>query len=234
MSGPIILCGGSEFEATATAINQKAMSLTELIDPHVVILPAAATDNPRKTGRIGIKTLSDLGARTEIITSVSSHYDGTEIVPGDYSHLLPIETADVLYFPDGSPLDMVEGLRDGEALAAVSRQWERGAVLFASGAAAMALCDYYWDDGVWEPGLGLLKGIAVLPHFQHVAGRFSAVRLREGLPPEYNLIGIDDSTGIVITESTVTVVGPEVVTVCRVGEEEQEYMDGESFTLVQG
>jgi hypothetical protein len=96
----------------------------------------------------------------------------------------------------------------------------------------MALCDYYWDSGAWEKGLGMLKGIVVIPHYEHIAGRFSPERLRENLPEGYTLIGLDDSTGIIIDGQQAQVAGPEVVTVIGVNGE-QEYIEGKTFQLDQ-
>ena len=148
----------------------------------------------------------------------------------DPTESAPMESAHIVYLTDGNPLDAVTNLAGSEALAKLGRAWQRGVVLAASGAAAMALCDLYWDSGVWEKGLGLLKGIVVLPHHEFLAGRFSADRLRQDLPAGYLILGLDNAMGLIIDGQRASVVGPETVTVYRAGGE-QDYSGGDRFDL---
>ena len=130
-----------------------------------------------------------------------------------------LESVNVIYLTDGNPAAVVEILTDSNALGRLRHYWDAGATLAASGAAAMALCDLYWDSGIWEKGLGLLKGIVVLPHLEYLAGRFSGARLRQDLPADYTILGIEDSTGVLITEQQTKVIGVEPVTVYRANSE---------------
>ncbi|MEP7288487.1 MAG: Type 1 glutamine amidotransferase-like domain-containing protein [Chloroflexota bacterium] len=227
MQRTIALCGGNEFDQASMAFSRAILQLIEHSQAkHIVLLPVAATDNPRKTIRNGTGHFYAVGARPEAIMVVDKATAQDPLVSA------PIETADVIYLADGNPLDAVEGLADTEALLKIIHYWSEGAILAASGAAAMALCDLYWDSGVWEKGLGVIKGIVVLPHHANIAGRFSGERLREGLPANYTILGLDDSTGVVIRGQEAVVVGPDIVTVYR-ADGEQEYEDGARFTLDQ-
>ena len=226
MPGPVVLCGGNEFDEASLPVNKALLRLSKQKQPHVVIVPAAAADNPRRATKSGIGYLSALHARAEAAMIASANAADVAVLSA------ALETADVIYLPDGNPLDAVEGLANSEALARMRYFWEQGTILAASGASAMALCDRYWDSGQWEKGLGLFKGIVVLPHHELVVGRFSGARLRQGLPPEYTILGLDDSTGVIIDGQRADVIGPETVTVYGAdSESESEYSEGDTFTL---
>src|SRR5258708_21784959 len=185
MPGIVALCGGNEFEADTKGFNKAVLRAARTDKPQVVILPAAFPDNPRKAGKAGVGALSAIGARAEAILIAD------RATANDSQLAAPIETAQVIYLADGNPLAAVETLRETETLRHLEHRWQQGAILAASGAAAMALCELYWDAGVWESGLGLLKGIAVLPHYAHIARRFSPERLLKDLPASITLIGLD-------------------------------------------
>src|SRR5215468_5568135 len=177
MPGTVMLIGGDEFGERSQRLNEELVRLAGRESPRVLILPVAA-ENPGKVARNGIRCLAELGASAEWAMADARSVSDHSSVP-----LTGIETAHVIYLPDGSPLDVVSALANSEALAKVRRSWNDGRVLAASGASGMGLCDLYWDGGVWEAGLGLLKGIVVMPHHEVTIGRFSAERLREGLSP---------------------------------------------------
>ncbi len=219
-----VLNGGNEFSADSHALNHAMLRLVRKSAPRVVVVPVAATDNPRRAVRGGVGYFNSLGAEAEsaMITDSATANDPTASAP--------METTDVIYFTDGNPLSIVEILGGSETLAKLGRAMERGVVLAASGAAAMALCDVYWDNGVWEKGLGVLQGIVVLPHFEFVAGRYSADRLRRDLPSGHTILGLDEATGVIIDGQQVKVVGPGTVTVYDAAGE-HEYEDGATFTL---
>ncbi len=224
MPGSVLLSGGDDFSPEGSALIKAVFRLAHKPHPRMVVVPVAATDNPRKASRNSTGAFNALGAQAEIamITDAATANDPLTSAA--------METTDVIYLTDGNPYDAVQSLSGSEALAKLGRAWQRGVVLFASGASAMALCDYYWDSGVWEPGLGLLAGIVVLPHYQFVAGRFAADRLRQDLPPDHLIIGLDDATGLIVESQEARVVGPEAVTVFR-ADGEQEHTDGDRFTL---
>ncbi len=224
MAGSVILSGGNDFSPEGNALVKAVLSLASQPNPRLVVVPVAATDNPRRAARNSTGAFSALGARAEPVLIADA------VTANDPTESAPLESAHIVYLTDGNPLDAVTSLAGSEALAKLGRAWQRGVVLAASGAAAMALCDFYWDSGVWEKGLGLLKGIVVLPHHEFLAGRFSAARLRQDLPAGYLILGLDNAMGLIIDGRQASVVGPETVTVYR-ADGEQEYSDGDHFDL---
>jgi cyanophycinase-like exopeptidase len=227
LTGSLVLCGGSEFEPNSLPISRAILQLVKSRDQRVSIIPVAA-DNPRKVSKTGLGHFRSLNVTAESILASDSE------ALNDASISTLIETTHVIYLSDGNPLGAVEMLRDTETYKKVTHYWKSGTILAVSGASAMALCDYYWDSGAWEQGLGLIKGLVVIPHFQYIVGRFSAERLLKDLPTGYTIIGIDDSTGVLITEQKARVVGADTVSVYSVQDgaiQESEYTDGKSFLV---
>jgi cyanophycinase-like exopeptidase len=220
----VVLIGGNEFAEESDALNKAILRLAGKAAPRVLIVPVAATDNPRKAARSGVGHFNALRAASDaaMITDRGTADDPVASAP--------METADVIYLTDGNPASVVEILGDSEALAKLRRALERGSVLAASGAAAMALCDLYWDSGVWEKGLGVVKGIVVLPHYEFIAGRLSPDRLRQDLPSGYTILGLDDSSGAIIDGPQARAAGRGMVTVFEAATE-HEYEDGNTFAL---
>ncbi len=224
MTGLVVLCGGNEFEEESDSLNKALLDAVKGKKPRLVVLPIAATQNPRKATKQGVNYFNKIGAWAEsMMISDAATANAPEMSA-------PMETADIIYLTDGNPADAVEGLANSEALAKLIRAWNKDVIIAASGAAAMVLCDYYWDSGAWEKGLGVLKNIVVMPHYEHIAGRFSPERLRQNLPEGYILVGLDDSTGVIINGQQARVAGPEVVTVIGASGE-QEYTAGQSFNI---
>ncbi len=222
---PVVLSGGNEFSRESDALNRAMLGLVKQPTPRILVVPTAASaDNPRKAVKSGLGYLSSLNVRAEELMITDRH------TSNDQALAATMETAHVIYLTDGNPLSVVEILSDSAALVKMRRAWSRGAILAAGGASGMALCDYYWDSGVWEKGLGLLKGIVVLPHYEYVVGRVTPDRLRQELPGGYTVLGLDDTTGVIVTGQNARVYGPEIVTVYS-ADSEQEYTEGGSFTL---
>ncbi len=224
MVKPLMLSGGAEFTPESNALDRAMLRQSSERVPIVVIVPVAATDNPRKVVKPGVRYFDSLGARAGYAMVVDAQ---TADMGGQAAE---VERANVIYLPDGSPLDAVNGLRGTHALAKMLTAWHSGAVLAGVAAGAMALCEYYWDSGNWETGLGLLTGITVLPHHEIVSARFSPERLRRDLPVNTVILGLDDATGVLINGAQVRVVGPGVVTIYR-SDTETDYTDGQSFAL---
>ncbi len=230
----VVLSGGAEFEPESNELNRAGLRLTRQRSPHVVIVPVAAVENPRRTVRAGERYFDSLGARTEHVMVVTAENAdrGERAVQAS-----AMEHADVIYLTDGSPLDAVKALQGTEAFAILRRAYEAGVVLMACGASAMALGAYYWDGGVWEPGLGLFRGIAILPHHENISARFSPTRLRQTLPADTLILGLDDATGVMLDGNQsnprqIRVTGGGTVTVYG-AVSETEFTDGQVIRLQQ-
>lgn len=208
MSGRIGLHGGGEYvagdepflrlllDAAAAAPNRAGGPV------RIVIVPsAAARHQPAAAGRHGADAFARVArdAGIDVRTEVAGVVDATTAADPDLAR--HIGSADLVHLPGGDP-DRVPGLlrgtAAGRALAAARRT---GAVVAGASAGAMGLTDWTWTpDGV-VPGLGLVRGIVVIPHFESIAReRWEAVIEALALPrpvvERLAILGLDERTGV--------------------------------------
>ena len=71
-------------------------------------------------------------------------------------------------------------------------------MLAGSSAGAMICGERMWAPGEgWRKGLGLVPGIAVIPHHANLAARWNAESMRASLDRGVILVGIDEATALV-------------------------------------
>lgn len=240
----MLLSGGAEFTPEHKQVDKAWMQWSGTHAPHVVFLPIAVTDHLISAVRTANRFFNPYRVQLEVARAYASGESSA-----DSATQRPLndalEGAHVLYLPDGSPIAALTALHAGKTAAIVYRAVTAGVGLVAVGASAMALCEFMWDGGGWENGLGLLHGIAVLPHHERIVARYgssASERLRTGAVTDSTvLVGIEDATGVLLewlndqadgrTEGVqARVIGPKVVTVYRSGEV-QTYTDGQTFQL---
>ena len=236
----IVLSGGAEFSPEHEAVDRAWVQSTKVRAPHVVLLPAAVSDHLVSVLRTAKRYFNRFGVQLEVARAYGSGESSA-----DSATLRPLndalDGAHVLYLTDGSPSTALSALRAGKTAALIYRACTAGVTLIACGASAMALCEMVWNGEGWEAGLGLVRGVAVLPHHERIAARFSADRLRQGLADSITLVGIEDTTGLllewpndgpnaVIEGAQARVIGAESVT-CYQADGAQVYTEGQTFPL---
>ncbi len=109
----------------------------------------------------------------------------------------PLRDADFIFLLGGFPAYLAETLAESICWQYALAALVRGAVLGGSSAGAMILADHYYDpySNKVKPGLGLLRGCCIIPHFRRFGARWQKL-LTKALP-EAILIGIDEYTGII-------------------------------------
>jgi cyanophycinase len=107
----------------------------------------------------------------------------------------PFEAAHVVHLPGGDPDVIPAVLRDTPAWAAILRAVERGACLAGASAGAMALAERLWTQGGPLDGLGLVRGIAVLPHYG--PGRVQGWRASVDAGRTLTWLGLDEQTLVI-------------------------------------
>ena len=179
--------------------------------PRVVILPtAAAHENPAKAASNGISYFSDLGCDASVAMVVDSTGADDKDLVGQ------IDGADFVYLTGGSPGHLLNVLSGSLLLRRILAAFRRGAVVVGSSAGAMVLGSYM-RVGEWVPALGVVEGIAVLPHHERSSCEAVSEELRGSAPAGLLVLGIDAMAGVSSGRGDWRVVGEGSVTAYRDG-----------------
>ena len=128
-----------------------------------------------------------------------------------------VEGAGLVYLSGGNPPYCASTLRGSLVWQAVHHAWQEGAALAGCSAGAMSLTGWVPDlrhplrDA--DPGLGVVPGLRVIPHFD----RFSAwmpdlvTRYLARSPEDVAVVGVDEDTALVHRDGVWTVQGRQSV-----------------------
>lgn len=190
MTGPLALVGGEAFTDGCTF---DAELLAASGGTEVVVLPtAAAYEHP---GR-------EVEAATAWFATLGGTVRGLDVLRRPdallQEHADVIAAARFVYVTGGSSMHLRSVFKDSLLWDALVAAWEGGAVLAASSGAARVLCDPMVDPrgGAFAVGLGLLPGLAVIPHHDHWS-RDKAHRTIQLAPRGLPIAGIDDRTALI-------------------------------------
>ena len=185
--GLLALVGGNEWRNGCTFDREIVASQPGA--PVVVIPTAAAFEGPKGAVATATAWFASLGATVEICPIYNRPDAFDPMIVEQLRH------ARILYFSGGSAMHLMSVMQDSPAWSAARDSWKAGATLAASSAGAMVLADPMIDQrgGAFTLGLGLLPGIAVLPH----ANTWSAERMRRTQKlagVNVSLLAIDEET----------------------------------------
>jgi cyanophycinase len=213
--GPLALVGGDEFRPGNEAQDRRLVAAAHAHGGPAYVVATAAREHPEAAVATARGWFGGLGLEvTELRLRTRTEAGRAAIVEA-------AEAASFVYLAGGDPGRVPQILADTPAWQAVLRAWRRGAVLAGSSAGAMALGSWTLirvrmpgdTSRTARAGLGVVPGIAVVPHFETFGHRWlPSVRelaSREGVL----LVGIDERTAAVWADGTWRVEGPGVVTV---------------------
>ena len=240
MRGPVALVGAGEFLDEMAEFDRGLLASTGRSRPRVVILPTASALDGEEVFQDwadrGVEHFSRLGAEVEPVL-VRTPEEGFHPAA-----LQAVGEADLVYLSGGSPrhlLHVLDGSPLGEALRTAN---ERGTVIAGCSAGAMAIVGRTMDFRVvprlrvpvpfpvqWRVGLGLVDGVAVLPHYDAFPEVLSAVFALQA-PRGGVVLGIDEDTAAVGRNGSWQVFGRGRVTVWR-GRRRERFRRGEAFRL---
>ncbi|MHB1986394.1 MAG: Type 1 glutamine amidotransferase-like domain-containing protein [Acidimicrobiales bacterium] len=189
-SGLLALVGGGEWQDGA---DFDAELLERSGTKEVLVLPtAAAYQRPERAVEWARRWFARLGATVRPLM-VLAHSDAL----GEASSRAVSEAA-FIYIGGGSPLHLLSVLKDSSLFEALSGAWRDGAVLAASSAGAMVLCDPMVDPrgGALTVGLGLVKHLAIVPHHQPAGGNLMW-RTLELAPAGLPVAGVPERTALI-------------------------------------
>ena len=198
MPGPVALVGSGEYLPVMAGVEA---ALLKGRPPRYVQLPTAAgQEGPESVGR-WVRLGTEQARRLEVEAVPVLALDRASA--DDPALAAPIAGAGLVYLSGGSPAHLAESLRGTRVWAAVESAWRGGAALAGCSAGAMALVAWMADirapGGEPRPGLGVVPGMLVVPHFDRFRRWMGAppeavaARLPEGVV----LIGIDEETAMV-------------------------------------
>lgn len=188
--GVLGLVGGAEWNSGCTF---DSYFLEASGSNEVTVLPtAAAYERPEVAVEFATRWLNSLGAKvTPAMVLTRSDAE-------DLNFANQIASSSFIYIGGGSPLHLRSVLKDSECFEAIKTAFRNGAVLVGSSAGAMVLGDPMVDPrgGALTLGLGLLKDLAIMPHYSATSPelRNRTLSLAE---PNVLIAGIDEQTAIV-------------------------------------
>jgi cyanophycinase len=199
------------------------------VEALVGIIPAAAAPdgNDRRAGQNGQRWFRGLGAKHVTVLEVVDQASANHPVLAD-----ALAHCRLIYMLGGFPHYLAQTLAGSRAWQAVVSAYQAGAVVGGSSAGAMVLCEYYFnpETKTAEPGLNLVAGACLIPHYDTLGGRWIAAL--ETALPHISLIGIDEQTGIVSDETggQWSVYGKGQITLHRPAAQ-AVYLPGEKFSF---
>ena len=233
--GPIALIGSGEFLPGMRDIDAGLLASTGRARPRVAILPTASwpdgEDVFRRWAALGVEHFAALGAEVEPVF-LRDRFDAD-----DAAHVQAVGEADLVYLSGGKPGHLSEtlvGSAVGDALVAAHA---RGAVVAGCSAGAMALTGRHFDlrrrrlpwPLRWRPGLDLVPGATVIPHYDHFPEPVSALFVLQA-PRGLATLGIDEETGLIGRDGAWQVKGRGRVTLWH-GRSRERFRAGETLRL---
>jgi cyanophycinase len=219
--GALLLAGSGEFRPPMVSVDTELLRHTPGTPPSVAIVPTAAGQEMSVSSwiRDGVAHFTALGCEAYGVRAIDRA--GVE----DPANVAAIGAADLVYLSGGSPGYLVETLRDSVVWQAIERGWHTGGTLAGSSAGAMAMGEWTLMrregqvgrmPAYWEPGLNLLPGIGVIPHYDRFGPERTRARVDDA-PPGMTVLGIDEDTVILSVNGTATVLGRGTVVVWQDG-----------------
>ena len=210
-AGPLALAGGNEFGRGNEAADRVLVDACGGRPAYVVC--AAIRDTPDRAAATARRWFASLGCEMSELR-VRSRGDAGSAATAERA-----AAAGLVYLAGGDPGRVVKLLAGSAVWEAIVTAWRGGAALAGSSAGAMALGEWTLVRDRWPgsetrrplPGLGLVPGVAVLPHFDAFGKRW--VPSAQAALPGATLLGPDERTAAVWVDGRWTARGPGRVTV---------------------
>ena len=217
------------------AFDRFLLAAIDRLRPRVAILPTASAPDGeavfRRWADMGSEHFARLGAEVEQVL-VRSAAEGF-----DMAALQAIGEADLIYLSGGKPAHLRNVLESSPLGLALRTAHERGAIVAGCSAGAMVLTGRQpefrrgplpWPLR-WGSGLGLVPGVAVLPHYDAWPEPVTALMALQA-PRGVTVLGIDEDTAVVGRDGAWQVHGNARVTVWR-GRHRERFRRGEAFRI---
>jgi cyanophycinase len=200
----LCLQGGNELLPASREMDRELLALAGPGPVVVVPLASKAGSDYARTGAHATAYFADLGA--DAVLAPDARKDPAAAADA-------VDAAGYVVLTGGSPRTLRDALVDtglGEHIRAAAG---RGVLVMGSSAGAMVACrttllpQWRGNPNV-GPGLGLLDGYVVVPHFD--GSRTAWVRA--GLAAEAAVLGIPENSGVLVDDGRLTALGESPVT----------------------
>ena len=215
--GALVLAGSGEFLPIMRAVDEVVLTHLPRASRRVAIVPTAS-------GREGQVPFGWIERGVAHFTALGCEAFGVPILArsdaDNPDYVAALAGVDLIYLSGGDPRHLIETLRGSAAWAAIRAAYADGTILAGSSAGAMALGELVTSPRAatpaWQPALGLVPGIGVLPHYDRFGGARTAP-LVAAAPPYLTILGIDEDTVILTVNGESRVLGARTVTLLRDG-----------------
>ncbi len=195
INGTVALVGAGEYLEGMLPVDKK---LLERVNgtPRVVVLPTASAPDgegvPERWARMGVEHFAQLGVSAEPVMLLNrTDADNAEIS-------LHISESNFIYFSGGKPRFLLETLQGTRSWQAILDVFSAGGIIAGCSAGAMVLGGVVFDfPQIWRtiPALGLVPGIAIIPHFDELPALMVGTITRG--KRKSTIVGIDGTTALV-------------------------------------
>jgi cyanophycinase-like exopeptidase len=216
--GPLALVGGDELHP---GNEEQDRVLVQAADggPAFVLATAAGRQRPDLAVRHAVAWFGRLGLKVEELPATKrSHATSTDITER-------ARTGRFFYLVGGDPGLVPKTLAGSPVWDAIVDAWRGGAALGGSSAGAMALGEWTLvrermpgdQQRRYLPALGLVPGVAVLPHFETFGHGWVDSALVAAPRDDVVLLGVDERSAAVWAGGEWRAAGPGGVTVIAAG-----------------
>jgi cyanophycinase len=217
--GPLALVGGDELNP-GNEPQDRVLAAAAGDGPAYVLATAAAKHRPDLAVANARRWFAPLGLDVQELPVLSRRQANDPAIATDAA------TGRFFYLVGGDPGHTAQVLVGTKVWESIVGAWRAGAALGGSSAGAMALGEWTLirgrfpgdDHRAYRPALGLVPGVAVLPHFETFGHRWLPSALADAPRDDVVLLGLDERTAAVWTDGAWRAMGPGAVTVVRGGE----------------
>jgi cyanophycinase len=226
MAGPLALVGGDELNP-GNEDQDRLLVEAAAGGPAYVLATAAGRQRPDMAVAHAVRWFAELGLDVEELpatkrSNVTSSDNASRARDGRFFYLV-----------GGDPGLVPKTLAGTPVWEAIVAAWRDGAALAGSSAGAMALGEWTLIRGrmpgdnqrQYRPALGLVPGVAVLPHFETFGHRWLDSARSAAPRDDVVLLGVDERSAAVWHDGAWTAHGPGVVTVIA-GSEQRSFGSG--------
>ncbi len=229
--GPVALVGSGEYSPGMQIV--ESLLLQGRAPRFAQLATAAAPEGPHSLERwhaLGRASAERLGVEA-VIVPVVDRASADDPALADL-----VEGAGLVYLSGGDPRFLAETLRATAVWRAIEATWRAGAALAGCSAGAMVLAAAVPDvrnplRGS-APGLSVVPGVQVVPHFDRFVKRLPTPLLRAAVRPTrgVQLIGVDEDTALVGGPTRWRVMGAGSAWLLH-GDERVEYPSGAALEV---